>query len=266
MENSRKKIMIPIIVIPVILILLILGYSIYFVNQYKNDFQGSISEKKITEYLENKYNDNTFANIKLVGKATDSGIEGASCDGSQFSTLHNNTFIYYYSAHSTKDDKDYIVKFEKKIFGADCSCTTNTESLKVVSINDEKQDEILKVLKNRFNNVETIYEVNRVNNLKVSYEVVINDDFDESYYQKLIELKKLLYGKSSKRNGDSSSVYYRYYIKFNNCIFEYSPTISSYKPNDFLLGIMGYSSNIGKEEMKFEISIEDEDFWNYVDK
>lgn len=264
--KDSKKIMIPIIVIPIILLVLILGYGIYFIRQYKNDFQGRISEEKITEYLKNKYNEDTFKDVKLVGKATDSGIDGASCDGSQFSTLHNNTFIYYYSAHSTKEEKDYIVKFEKKIFGADCSCTTNTESLTVVSITNEKQDEILKVLKDRFDNVETIYEVNRVNNLIVSYEVVINDDFNESYYQKLIELKKMLYGKSSNGNDDSNSVYHEYYIKFNNCIFEYSPTSSAYKPNDFLLGENRYNSNIGKEEIRYETSIESEKLWDYVGK
>ena len=162
---------------------------------------------------------------------------------------------------------------EKNILGPEgiCtsngSCITNTENLEVVSITDEKQDEILNVLKNSFENVETIYEVNKNNNnLKVSYEVVITDDFNESYYQKLNELKKLLYEKSSEGKEVYSSVYYQYYIKFNNCIFKYDPTSSAFHSKDFLLGVMRYDSNIGKEEMRFDISIEDEKIWDYIGK
>ena len=110
MENSKKKIIAPIVVIPIILLIVLIGYVIYYTNQCKDNF-ANVSKIKVEKYLEEKYKDD-FKDVKLIGSRSDN-------NGGEYSwgTLYKSHFVNYYSVHSKKYDTDFLVLYEKQLFG-----------------------------------------------------------------------------------------------------------------------------------------------------
>lgn len=66
MKNSKLKIILPIVLIPAVMVMIVVGYILYMIYGYQNDFKNSISEKEILKYLQEKY-DGDFTDIKLIG-------------------------------------------------------------------------------------------------------------------------------------------------------------------------------------------------------
>ena len=191
MKDSKIKIILPIILIPVLIIVSIIGYRIY---QYSKNFKSEIPTEKVLEYLQEKYAGD-IENVQLIQKgATKKHPIHNGCLNLRKETLLYNEFNFYYSAYSKKYDTEFVVAFANQ--------------LPISGFSERKQDYIEDNLEQTVNNNKMIndiskklggskvekeynytYDTPRVN---IKYCIVVNDDFNEEYHKKLIELDEEL--------------------------------------------------------------------------
>ena len=256
-KNSNKKIIMPIILIPLIILLLIIGYMTYFYIQYNSSFI-NLSNKKVKKYLDKNYN-NQYENVKFLYNTKSDHSSDYDCG-----TMYDSDFYNVYSVYSKKYDTTFEVCYNKKLFGIDicAGCKTQkpaeniTDNLEMAIKNkkliEEFKDELSKVA---YAKVET---VNNVNEDKI---ITINDNFNVSYHNALIKLKKS-YRAFREESDDKGFIYskYDYIIKFNNIEFKATHTFT--KRNGEYES--GYGIEINDESLNDVVEIENDDFWEYV--
>lgn len=227
MKDSKMKIILPIILIPVLIIVSVIGYRIY---QYRQNFKSQIPTEKVLEYLQEKYAGD-FENVKLIQKgATKKRPLHNGCANIRKETMLYNEFNFYYSAYSKKYDTEYVVAFANQ--------------LPISGFSERKQDYVEDNLEQTVNSNKIINDIcKKLGNCKVEKEysytydtprvdieycVVVNDNFNEEYHNKLIELEEEL-----KKYGNISSS-----TKYTNCFYHI-------KFNDIYLGCSVISERLG---------------------
>ena len=134
-----------------------------------------------------------------------------------------------------------------------CKTQSPEESIKDNLEKNKSKDEVLEILKNKFNNIEKTGKVYGIN-LYINYNAMVDDNFNEKHYIELINLKKQLTGKNTATGIDHA--FYCYNIKFKNCMFRWDS-----RENTFCIESIGNESHEG-----YSVSIEDESFWDYIGK
>lgn len=253
MKDSKLKIILPIILIPVLIIVSIIGYRIY---QYRQNFKSEIPTEKVLEYLQEKYAGD-FENVKLIQKgATKKRPIHNGCANIRKETMLYNEFNFYYSAYSKKYDTEYVVAFANQ--------------LPISGFSERKQDYVEDNLEQTVNSNKIINDVcKKLGNSKVEKEysytydtptvyikycIVVNDNFNEEYHNRLIELKEEL-----KKYKDTRSLtkytHCCYYIKFNDVYLKYS-----------IIGDLGAIYDVVTDSETKDINIKTDEIWNYVGK
>ncbi len=249
MKESKLKIILPIILIPVLVIVSLIGYHIY---EYSNNFKSEIPSEKVLEYLQEKY-EGDFEKVQLMEEGKTKRLPPISgCMNLRKETLYYNEFNYYYSAFSKKYDTEFVVAYANQL---PLHRTGDSERKKDYiednleeSVNSNKIiNDINKKLGNSEVEKEYVYSYD-IPNVYINYCVLVNDNFNEEYNNKLIELIEEL----EKYNGISTDTKYthcNYYIKFNDIYLDYS--------------LYGYYHVI-KDSKRELIRIENDEIWNYV--
>lgn len=258
--DKKKKIIIPIILIPIILIPIILLASVFLCVKYQY-----VSGKKIIKYLEEKYG-GEFEIVRVIrGGRTHEVDEDVlfSCDGSDLRscTPYTNEFSYQYVIYSKKYNTYFFVEINKKLPALKIVCSDPgirypSENIKD-NLEEVKNDEILKVLKSEFDNIKMDYKIgNTTYGKKVrdySYTAIVDDDFNEKHYQKLIKLKKEL---DKKEYNYSKDFLCDYYIKYNNIEFKYIIYYNTREIDAYCINSNGYHQKIA--------TVGSPDFWNKI--
>jgi len=260
MNDSKQKVMLPIILIPTLIVIIIAGYLIKLNINYNNGFKNSISEKDILKYLHKKY-DGDFEILEVVDSYSydnpELNCDGSTCD-SPLDIEYDNKFYHTYSIYSDYYDTDFLVTTKKQIFSANSyglACELPQEE-----ITDNMENEIIAkntievINKNLsgYNNytVEKYYNdnYNVSSDSIICIEVKLEDNLDINYYYKLLEIKKRLYENIRK----SEITYQRILFTFNNITVRFE-----YRDDD------GTEGNMSIWDDKI-IYITDEEFMKYI--
>jgi len=111
MKDSKLKIILPIVLIPIILLIFIIGYAYSFKKAYDTSFKDSISEEDIIKYLNDKYS-GEFKNIKLIDSYKTSEKGGGGCPTTN--APYDDRYYYYYKVYSVQDDTEFVVTTKNK--------------------------------------------------------------------------------------------------------------------------------------------------------
>ncbi len=255
MKESKLKIILPIILIPIVLIVGVVGYMSYKINQYKNDeFKASVTEKDITKYLKSK-NEGEFKDIKLIETDKKKHSEGGG--GCPVATAdYYDEFFDYYTVYSEKYDTEFFVTAEKDIFsvtlyGCHEPSTKITDNLEETKIKKRYIDIICQQLSDYEYEITNGYYLRWYNEISDITKVIINDDFNMKYYDTLIQLKAKLIEEHKNLNDKNNKVSISgIYIVFNDKTFVYS----------------GGEAIVMIRDGEAGIEIEDTDFLKYVNE
>lgn len=241
-KNANKKIIIPIVVIPIAFIVFIVGIIAFTLF----GFNTGISESKILGYLQGKYPGN-FSNITIFDSQKSS--YAGSCDGSDFNHGYDDQSYYYYNVYSDYYDTNFVVTCKKQLFSVSCfGVNFSSEEIYDNLTKAQNDKRLINIVNTEMAQYKPSISSNYIpfgKSCDFNVDIKFNSNFNMQYYNILLNFQNKL----NTETRDNKGSQFKINIIFNDISFDYSI-------NSIWTTVNGHKS----------IRIDDKDFWNYVGK